>query len=317
MKPKISIIIPVFNRESLIKATIDSIKAQSYRDFECLLIDDHSSDNTVNVMEKVVEDDVRFKVLKRQPDYLKGPSGCRNMGLDIATGTYIQFFDSDDLMHPDHLKLKIEAYSENIDLVVCKLGEFKDNDPKILFSISDIDDKGKLISHISGEVNYYLPGPMWKRKVIGDDRFHTDIKIYEDLLFNLINRKKCSNIHLIDNPLIYYRRHEDSTTGIATKNVALLEQKRLAWKYMYEVMTEDNPSYTEDKNVRSYFFDRSCLNLYYILSQQSLILGLRHFKDIFFYASSLKHFIIIIKLIISSPLAYFFSKGYKLFKVKT
>jgi len=101
---KISIIIPVFNRENLIEFTINSIRNQSYENFECLLIDDGSTDKTLEVMWKCVKNDNRFKILKREEKYPKGPSGCRNMGLDIAQGEYIQFFDSDDLMHPDHLR---------------------------------------------------------------------------------------------------------------------------------------------------------------------------------------------------------------------
>ncbi len=316
MNPKISIIIPVFNRENLIKATIKSIKNQSYSDFECLLIDDASTDNTISVMYETIDNDSRFKVLERELGYIKGPAGCRNMGLDISIGEYIQFFDSDDLMHTDHLKLKIEAYNENIDLVVCKLGEFKDDDHKILFSISDIDDRGKLVAHISGETNYYLPGPMWKRNTIGSERFHTDIKIYEDLLFNLINRKKCNKVYLIKEPLIYYRRHENSTTGMATKNVELLEQKRLAWKYIYKILIGKEPEEKEhNTKVNSILFAKSCLNFYYLLCQKSIIGSIKQFLDMAYYTSSKKDFFISIKLLLLSIVPFVSTKGYKVYRI--
>lgn len=317
MKPKISIIIPVFNRENLIKATIESIKGQTYSDFECLLIDDHSSDNTIEVMQNAVGGDLKFKVIKRQSIYAKGPAGCRNMGLDISTGEYIQFFDSDDLMHPDHLKLKIEAYSDNVDLVVCQLGEFKDNDYERLLSINDIDDKGNLISHITGEVNYYLPGPMWKRKIIGSERFQTDIKIYEDLLFNLINRKKCHKIYLINEPLIYYRRHENSTTGIATKDVEILGQKRLAWKCIYEILIVKEPEEKEhNKKINSIFFAKSCLNFYYLLCQKSIVGSIKQSFDMVRYGSSKKELLISVKLFLLSIVPFFSKKGYNVYNIK-
>jgi glycosyltransferase involved in cell wall biosynthesis len=316
MNPKISIIIPVYNRESLITETINSIKNQTYQDFECIIIDDGSTDNTRNIIDKNIYDDFRFKVFLRDTNYIKGPSGCRNMGLDMARGQYIQFFDSDDLMHEDHLQCKIDAYTEDTDLVVCQLAEFKGTNYEDLFNINNIDDKGNLLNHINGDTNYYLPGPMWRKQIVRSCRFDNSIKIYEDLLFNLINRKKCSNIILINSPLIYYRRHDNSTTGISTQDIQILEQKRLAWKYIYEVLIEGEQSNMKyKKQIRSIFFQKSCLNFYYLLCQKSFLGSLKQSLDMVKYSTTIKERIIFLKLFFLSIIPFVSKKGYKIYKI--
>jgi len=308
---KISIIIPVFNRENLIEFTINSIRNQSYENFECLLIDDGSTDKTLEVMWKCVKNDNRFKILKREEKYPKGPSGCRNMGLDIAQGEYIQFFDSDDLMHPDHLKLKVEAIeNNNIDLVVCKLGEFYDI-PENVFSTSDIDDQDDLVKHISGEINYYLPGPLWKKEIIGDTRFKTETRIYEDLLFNITNRNKCKKLKLLDEVLIFYRRHDESTTGKANRNIDILNEKRKSWRMIYSEMSLHKREIVQ--KTKHVLFKKSCLNFYYILCKKSILLSIKQCKDMIFYASTKEEYFISLKLIILSPVVFFTKKGYRIF----
>src|SRR5690554_8063110 len=108
-QPLISIIIPTFNRAHLIGETLDSILAQTYQNWECVVVDDGSTDNTDEVMAAYMAKDARFQYHHRPPEKTKGANACRNAGLDLAAGEYIVFFDSDDLMTPDHLKVKISA----------------------------------------------------------------------------------------------------------------------------------------------------------------------------------------------------------------
>jgi len=316
MNKKITIIIPVYNRESLVPFTIESIQNQSYRNFECFLIDDGSDDNTITIMRDVIKDDARFTVLIRPENYIKGPAGCRNYGLDLAQGEYIQFFDSDDLMDSEHLQMKVNAYHIDTDLVVCQLIEFKNSDIDNLYGRSSIDDENDLSRHITGEINYYLPGPMWKRDVIGKDRFLTDIKIYEDLLFNLINRVKCKHVTVIDKALIYYRRHDETTTAKINQDMVLLNQKRLAWDNIYKVLLGE----VKDKNQRSsakYALLRySCLNFYYLLCQRSFVTSGRQVVAMFKYSSSLKDLFTVTKLLLLSVVPLLTSKGYLVYKLK-
>ena len=313
---KVTIIIPVYNRENLVTYTLESIQNQSYENFECLLIDDGSDDNTVKVMKNTIKEDARFTVLHRPENYIKGPAGCRNYGLELAQGEYIQFFDSDDLMDKEHLQMKVNAYSADTDLVVCQLIEFKNNNINNLYGRSSVDDKNDLSRHVTGEINYYLPGPMWKRDIIGSDRFLTDIKIYEDLLFNLINRIKCKHVKVIDKALIYYRRHDETTTAKINQDIKLLNEKRLAWENIYNVSMGEVKDKHQRSSIKYALLRYSCLNFYYLLCQKSFVSSVRQVIDMFKYSSSVKDFFTVTTLVILSAVPFFTSKGYFVYKMK-
>jgi glycosyltransferase involved in cell wall biosynthesis len=96
----ISIIIPMYNRATLVGETLDSVFAQTYADWECIVVDDGSTDNSVEVVQKYVDKDSRFKLLIRPEDRIKGAPTCRNIGFENSRGELIVFFDSDDILSP-------------------------------------------------------------------------------------------------------------------------------------------------------------------------------------------------------------------------
>src|SRR5690554_6036808 len=93
-QPLVSIIIPVFNRANLIGETLDSVLTQCYSNWECIVIDDGSTDHTIEIINGFCIKDYRFKLFIRNREP-KGAPTCRNIGLSIANGQYINFFDSD------------------------------------------------------------------------------------------------------------------------------------------------------------------------------------------------------------------------------
>lgn len=107
--PLVSIIIPTYNRANLIGETLNSILAQSYNNWECIVVDDGSIDNTAEILSSYVKKDSRIKYCHRPSHHLSGGNGARNYGLKKAIGAYLIFFDSDDIMTPDHLVVKVEA----------------------------------------------------------------------------------------------------------------------------------------------------------------------------------------------------------------
>lgn len=92
---KISIIVPVYNKEEHLEETIFSLLNQTFNDFEIIAIDDGSSDNSLNILEKITLVDRRLKVYSQKN---MGVSIARNKGIELSTGDYINFFDADDLM---------------------------------------------------------------------------------------------------------------------------------------------------------------------------------------------------------------------------
>ena len=119
--PLVSIIIPTYNRAHFIGETLDSLLAQTYQNWECIVVDDGSTDTTPEIMEEYISKDTRFKYCLRPSEHLPGGNGARNYGLNKAKGDYIIFFDSDDLMTTAHVDVKMNALiNTNLDYVIAK-----------------------------------------------------------------------------------------------------------------------------------------------------------------------------------------------------
>ena len=115
--PSISIIIPAYNRATIIPATLDSILAQSFPNWECIVVDDNSHDATKAVVQQYIERDKRFRLLDNERK--KGAQGARNTGILHARYDWVICFDSDNIMHPDMLEKLVLCISDEIDVVQC------------------------------------------------------------------------------------------------------------------------------------------------------------------------------------------------------
>lgn len=103
MNTYFSIVIPTYNRETLLPRALDSVLAQTYHNWECIVVDDHSTDNTAAMLESYVARDKRIKVITNT--HRKGAPGARNTGLDVAQYDWVIFFDSDNYMYPSLLEV--------------------------------------------------------------------------------------------------------------------------------------------------------------------------------------------------------------------
>lgn len=129
----VSIIIPTYNRAHLIGETLDSILAQTYLNWECIVVDDGSTDNTCQILQNYCENDSRIVYYIRPSNHLPGGNGARNYGLSLAKGNYVIFFDSDDLMTLNHIQTKIKTITKfNLDYVVAKTKFLYDDDDNSL-----------------------------------------------------------------------------------------------------------------------------------------------------------------------------------------
>ena len=128
-EPLVSIIIANYNRAHLIEETLDSIKNQSYTFFECIIVDDGSTDDSVNVIQNWIQDDDRFRFFRRPKFIRKGANASRNWGFkEKSKGDLIKFFDSDDIMLKDHVKISVEQIIEkDLDFAVVDCQNFDKN----------------------------------------------------------------------------------------------------------------------------------------------------------------------------------------------
>jgi len=120
-EPKVSVIIPVYNVEKYLKKCIDSVLIQNYSNIEVILVDDASTDGSYKICTEYVACDERIKVLQNKEN--RGLSATRNRGLDIMSGEYVLFLDSDDWLPPEAIRSEVKiALQENVLLVVFKMG---------------------------------------------------------------------------------------------------------------------------------------------------------------------------------------------------
>lgn len=114
----ISIVIPTYNRAYIIHKTLDSVLNQTYQDWECIVVDDYSTDETKEAVLKYARNDHRIRYVLNERK--KGAQGARNTGIIHANGEWICLFDSDDIMYPNYLEVMGASIDENTDVVVCK-----------------------------------------------------------------------------------------------------------------------------------------------------------------------------------------------------
>ncbi len=218
-EPQISIILATYNRSHLIEETLDSILNQSYKNWECLIIDDSSTDNTIEILRPYLLKDSRFKYYVRTKDHKKGLPGSRNQGLELAKGDYIIFFDDDDIVHPENLKICIEVLSDK-DLYFCRYdkepfgGEWKPDtlkhDPGFTSKFVDIND---LENIVIGKLPFASCTVLWKRECFEDNRFREELLYAEE--WECYTRILSTGIKgiSIDKVLYYNRKHPNSNTG--------------------------------------------------------------------------------------------------------
>jgi glycosyltransferase involved in cell wall biosynthesis len=164
MNPLISIIIPSYNRENLIRETLDSIIEQTYTNWECIVIDDRSADGTDAILKEYSNRDNRFIVISKPLELKQGASVSKNLGLQLARGEYIQFLDSDDILAENKLEKQFDALkNENEKVIsVCITSNFKeigdavvlDFDRKDYLNFNNPEEYFELIGEIGG---YYAP----------------------------------------------------------------------------------------------------------------------------------------------------------------
>jgi GalNAc5-diNAcBac-PP-undecaprenol beta-1,3-glucosyltransferase len=218
MKTKVSIIMATYNRAHFIVETLLSIQNQTFENWECLIIDDGGSDNTQEVIIDLLKNDGRFQFFKRPEPYEKGLSGCRNYGLDIARGEYIQFFDDDDLMHPEKLELQIAPFFNNdkLHFTVCKFqsifeketGEIEVIRPEFNFIHSHLGD-----AILLGDLKINSLSTVWRKDILCEFRFDESLKYAEEWeLYTRIGYKYPHNYIAIDDYLFTYRKHSNSLT---------------------------------------------------------------------------------------------------------
>ena len=237
---KITIIIPVYNRGRLIAETLLSVLNQTYKNWECIVVDDGSLDDTLAVVSEFVSGDARFKLLSRG-ERPKGASTCRNIGIEHATGSYLIFLDSDDLLDRFCLEGRLRCarkYPDKDFLVFSVL--FFDQKP------GDMQEKWLYLHHSNHKLSFLIhgiwqtSGPLWRRESLGRHRFTEGVLSYQDWEFHL--RYLCQNepdYVIIDEVCdVYIRRGEKDNITLSHRSQRFLENRVVLYEQLFPVIME-------------------------------------------------------------------------------
>ena len=181
-KPLVSIIIPTYNRCHFIGKTLDSIICQTYSKWECIVIDDGSQDYTSELMGFYLENDVRISYFFRPDGRLKGANACRNYGLEICRGEFVNWFDSDDLMMPNNIQLKLESIGSNFDFVVGKSINFNEVGEKYEIFDFNYNIEINAESFINGTIGWITNDVLIKKQAI-QIKFRENLKSGQEYNF--------------------------------------------------------------------------------------------------------------------------------------
>ena len=212
LQPLVSIIIPTFNRAHLIGETLDSVLAQTYTNWECIIVDDGSTDTTDEVVDGYVARDVRFQYHHRPSDRPKGANACRNYGFEVSKGEYVNWFDDDDVMLEEFLMIKSQNFNKEVEIVICS-GYYTDENLKNLKCIELNENLNLFRDYVIWNQQILTPSVLFKTEfLVNKNLFDISIErgqeaeFFSRLFFNISK----GAYRVINIPLFLYRQHTNT-----------------------------------------------------------------------------------------------------------
>ena len=214
--PLVSIIIPTYNRAHLIGETLDSVLAQTYSNWECIVVDDGSTDDTDSLLAEYCTKDSRFQYHHRPSDRPKGANVCRNYGFELSKGEYANWFDDDDLMHHDKLLIQVSALeNSDFNFSVCQTLIFENSVKNIIGLRSEkIYSNDIFYDYLSQKIVLMTPSSLWKRNFLNalEYLFDEELKAAQEWEFHCRVLYNYPNYHFTEKPLVFIREHDESIT---------------------------------------------------------------------------------------------------------
>ena len=219
---KISLIIPCYNQSAFLVECLESVAQQTFTDWECILINDGSTDNTEEICKKWVEKDPRFQYIFTEN---KGVSNARNLGLEKAKGNFIQFLDSDDKMDLRNFEKKM-AFSAECEIILSEFNILTNNQyfpgyNKLKKEYLDFETL-----FFDWETKFTIPihAALISKELLKDFRFDSTLLCFEDWLMWLHITAQKPVCKFIDEPLVSYRK-EDHQISASSDLTKLIDEK--------------------------------------------------------------------------------------------
>lgn len=228
--PKISIIVPIYNAESTLRRCVDSVLSQSFRDFECLLIDDGSTDKSGEICDDYVEKDSRVKVFHTEN---RGVSSARNVGLENMRGEWVTFLDSDDWIDEYYFQVAQADIEIDTQFIAysCHPCDFDGQEYLPDFdSSSKVQTKDVISSRLSSLLFMVSWAKLFKSSIIRNYKlcFNVNLQCGEDTLFNIGYLQYVEKISMRSKRVYHYSRGGNTS----------LSKQELSWEQIEFILCE-------------------------------------------------------------------------------
>lgn len=251
--PTISVIVPVYKVEPYLRQCVDSILSQTFRDFELILVDDGSPDGCPAICDEYAGQDSRVKVIHKENG---GLSSSRNAGLDVASGEYISFVDSDDWIQLEYLERMLAAINNNhADMAMCGVEKFWEDKPRAEeFPLADeCLSHDKAVSLMTTSIWYHMIAcnKLYRKSLFDGIRFPEGY-LHEDeaVIHRIIDQ--CAKVAMVKEPMYHYRQTAGSIMHqvyrIQRSDIITALADRVAFSYVHhwtEVCSVVSSKYVE------------------------------------------------------------------------
>lgn len=204
MTPRVSIIVPIHNVEAYLRACLDSVIAQTCPDWECILVDDASTDASAHIVQEYLSDD-RFKLVIHSK--CLGLASARNDGIKASIGEYVSFLDADDIIHSHFIE---HALNNKADIICyCFCTDQVNKKPVLPFTLKKPKQLLRDILYQTAPVNSSMCGKLLKRELFDGEEFVPGL-LYEDLELFPRLMLKAKSVAISPSQFYFYRQREGS-----------------------------------------------------------------------------------------------------------
>ncbi|NRD22830.1 glycosyltransferase family 2 protein [Winogradskyella litoriviva] len=309
----ISIIIPTYNRADILIETIDSVIEQTYKNWECIIVDDGSTDNTEFLVNEYIQNNDKFRFYKRPSSSLKGANACRNYGLQKSNGALVNWVDSDDKLTKNHLEVHVNLHlNTTLEASVSNSKIFYDSSINLDKYWSNIYPKEDLVTEMMANKTLWpIGGVVWSKSALPKSPFDETLASSQEWTFHLKILVNKLSYQLIDDVTYLARGHNDRIG----KNVSRSKTDSTAASrfQIFDVYYNAKQLNSKRESILLQTVSTTlmeALKLKYYDSVNNIIKGLCHR----FFKSNYK--LKLIRVIFVAPVIYTISgKGYKLFKI--
>ena len=266
----VSVIIPVYNVAKFLDMSLQSLLNQTYPYWEAILVNDGSTDNSLEILQRYAANDSRFKVIDKPNG---GVSSARNVGLDAATGQYIAFLDPDDMMYPQFLEIMLATLLRSqADFVWCKGGNCNEN--STLDVLEEYEQYGvseyekpleRFVLRQKPRIHIAVWGKLYRAELLENLRFNTDFRvIVEDFFYSLCLFNQAHKEARVKLRLLAYRQNSASLTHRKLTETMVYDNIRLL-RYSAERIDNIDSALQRKlyRRISQHVFDYICIAPYY------------------------------------------------------